>query len=358
MPPRPPTNSPSAGARRWIWPLAALTLAGLIAWLSGPAPRPAAPDPAAGPPAAAPAGASAASGPSQAQRPDSPAPNLPALASGGALPAQPGRARVGSGSGVVRGALEWAPGMTPLPWTLRLAPSRTFAGEQTGLEFELPLPAEQAEFELSGLPLAGYDVWAEAPAASASPQPVLLVRGSEQVYVVLAIAPAGALTGSLLDPDGLGIEGLLLTLVPEGTAPRRETRSDAAGRFAFAGLPDGDYRLLAGPSEAPLAEKRLSFRAPGLQLEPLRLPRLLALEILVQDAAGRPVEGARVRGFSTGGGLIDVTSDSLGRARAHLLAPGRVSLRSSVAGIGAGYRELVLAEDGGQPPLAELVLGG
>jgi hypothetical protein len=345
-----------AVARRWLWPLCALAVAALIAWLAEPGPAPKLPEPAAGPaasPATRPLPEAAA-----APRGEVLAPTVKS-ASPTAVDGPPGPvpgARLGSGSGRIRGVLEWAPGMTPTPWTLRLAASATWAGAETGLDFELPVPAEQREFELSGLPLAGFELWAEAPAASSLPQPLLLTRGAEQVYVVLAIAPAGDLTGAVLDPDGLGIEGLLLTLVPEGAGQRSETRSNPAGRFAFAAVADGEYRLLAGPSEAPLLEKRLSFRAPGLSLDPLRLPRLLALEIQVSDAVGRPVEGARVRGFSTGGGLIDVSSDSLGRARAHLLAPGRISLRASVPGVGVGYREFELEAGSAEPPLATLVL--
>jgi hypothetical protein len=238
-----------------------------------------------------------------------------------------------------------------------LVPSQVLLGRERAVTRSLERSAEQLEFEFTDLPLAGYDLWAKAEGATSTPQPVLLVPGAAEVQVLLQLARAGHLSGSVIDPDGLGIADLEVHVHAAPSGLRRQTRSDASGRFAFEGLPDGQYELRLGPSAAPLiAPRSFSFAAPGLELEPLRLPRLFGLEILVTDALGQPVPSARVRGFSNAGGMIDVESDSQGRARAHLLAPGRISLRTEVPGRGRAYTEVLIESGAEASPSATLVL--
>jgi TonB family protein len=52
-----------------------------------------------------------------------------------------------------------------------------------------------------------------------------------------------SLSGSVFDPQNLGIPRATITLTDPRTEARREVRSDPTGRFEFVGLPPGDYRL-------------------------------------------------------------------------------------------------------------------
>jgi Carboxypeptidase regulatory-like domain len=261
------------------------------------------------------------------------------------------------GVGRIRGELQLAAGLSPRPWRLDLRPSQVLIGRDQAISRTIEFSAEQREFDLSPLPLAGYDLIVAAAGASATPQPVLLVPGAEEVNVLLELYPAGNLSGSVIDPDGIGIVGLEVHLVSLPPALQRRTQTDPSGRFVIESLPDGQYELRLGQSAAPLVPpKSISFSASGMELEPQRLPRLFDLEILVTDSAGQAVEGAQVRGYSSAGGSIDVLTDSQGRARAHLLAPGRISLRSKVEGRGSAYTEVLIGADDAADAKANLVL--
>ena len=51
------------------------------------------------------------------------------------------------------------------------------------------------------------------------------------------------LSGSVVDPSGRIVPGVTLVLSNSQRQEKREVRSDAAGRFEFAGVPAGDYVL-------------------------------------------------------------------------------------------------------------------
>ncbi len=78
-------------------------------------------------------------------------------------------------------------------------------------------------------------------------QPVLLVL----VLIALSPAPAGAQSGRIVgrvaDATGAVLPGVAVTLFGGPDEPRVSV-TDGAGRFVFAGLPPGAYRLIAGLS--------------------------------------------------------------------------------------------------------------
>jgi hypothetical protein len=112
----------------------------------------------------------------------------------------------------------------------------------------------------------------------------------------------------------------------ETAAPRRETRSDPAGRFTFEGLPRGRYSVLVeavglAPSDRP------DVAIPGGPLVVRLAGQGRSLSGLV-IYAGAPVAGARVR---IGGGALarSTTSDDQGRFVFHGLGDGPYTLRAT-----------------------------
>ena len=79
---------------------------------------------------------------------------------------------------------------------------------------------------------------------------------------------------------------------------RFEAAAGPDGRFEIAGLPSGTYQLTArGPGFAPVTVPGLAVPEGGgsVDLGTVMLARGVALEGIVTDPKGRPVEGARVR---------------------------------------------------------------
>jgi hypothetical protein len=72
------------------------------------------------------------------------------------------------------------------------------------------------------------------------------------------------------------------------------TRSDIEGRYRVSGLVSGEYVLSAHPLDGPLVQARLRvLRAEETPLD-VEVPAGARLRVLVRDAAGNPVPGARV----------------------------------------------------------------
>ena len=233
------------------------------------------------------------------------------------------------GRGRLRGTVEVLGGLpAPQEWTLELRPSTTLFGREHAEARSLTFTGDQRDFAVEDLPLGGYDVRARAAGRNGRTLPVLLTRTNDDPYVVLEIAPAGAVEGSVLSADGGPAEGLSVWLASAENGARRETHTDALGSFRFAEVRDGAYRLLLGDPDAPLVEpKLLRSAAPGMRLPPVNLPPLATLDVFVLDEDGLYLPDARVVGSSRGGAL-DGRTDRDGRLHVPHLPPGRVRLRA------------------------------
>jgi hypothetical protein len=344
-----PVSSPSTppprrrGDARWM-ALLAVVLLGVVGWLllgDGVPPREAREGATVVQPAADPTPE-----PESRSGPDRPGPELerrdeaPAAVAGGpGLPAGARPAPDGRPIGVLRGRLTLR-GAAELqgPWTLVLEPSRFAVGAQLAEARTLELPADQRDFEVRDLPLAGYDVRAAHPGMNGRAQPVILRRGSEQAYLVVELSPAAAVTGKLVDAEGFGQADVEVHLRPADTSLDQSTTSDALGDFRFDGVIDGPYTLRVGDAQAPLLEPlSLQVRAPRLTLPSIELPPLGTLFIDVVDLEGRAVPDAEVLGGGTLGGRVDARTDGRGRATVKGLPAGQYSLRVRVEGLGKGF---------------------
>jgi len=145
--------------------------------------------------------------------------------------------------------------------------------------------------------------------------------------------PLAFVEGRVLDDEGVGVSGLPVFLrAIAGGAVREsiETRADGTGHYVFERVPDGDYLLEFGFCDASLVPAlELDVVAPSLHLPVQRVPRLYELELDVLERDAGPLEGAHVRGWCSGGGRIDCTSDALGVARQPWIPAGRVTVSVS-----------------------------
>ncbi len=75
-----------------------------------------------------------------------------------------------------------------------------------------------------------------------------------------------SLTGTVADPSGAVIPGASITLENVAQGVKRGTTSDAAGRYTFAQVPPGDYRIngqAAGFTDVVINNVRLLVNTPA-----------------------------------------------------------------------------------------------
>ena len=110
--------------------------------------------------------------------------------------------------------------------------------------------------ELAGLPAGEALLVAVHPAYAPYAQSVVVpATGSAQADILLGTEPTRAtlITGEALTPQGWLIADARVSLIDANGVECAVTRTDSQGRYAFTGVPTGDYTLLAtgyGPSTA------------------------------------------------------------------------------------------------------------
>lgn len=330
-----PTRAANAGRARILIPLACAVLAGVVAlqWaLRHPSP--------AAPPALTPLG--------QALSPEEPASPALRYDLGADAPSDAPRERAPlenrphtdanarfRGHGVLEGRLNLPQGVAaPRAWSLVLAPSQVLVGGDSASARRVEFREGELEFALREVPLGGYEIWAEAEGMSGRHEHLLLARPDALlVYQDLRLVPLAFVEGRVVDAQGVGVAGVPVFLMARDGGARLETRADGSGSYRFERVPDGEHLLEVGFADASLAAPReLAVVAPSLRVPPLEVPVLHELAVLVRDPEGLALAGARVRGWSSGGGRIDAESDASGLARQPWIAGGRVTLEASLPG--------------------------
>ena len=102
-------------------------------------------------------------------------------------------------------------------------------------------------------------------------------------------APVGELSGEIVDDTGTGLPGVEVTL--DGPA-RRETITDADGRFRFEDLPGGRYELRANLEGFSPQHRVLHVGGGRHQLPPIELPLAEVTEEIVVSAEVRLADEA------------------------------------------------------------------
>jgi hypothetical protein len=217
----------------------------------------------------------------------------------------------------VRGQIDAAPGQTfPAQFQLDVeaapGPTRTFMF--TAADRLVTLDLSQGRSVL------------RAHAEGFASKPLVLMRDSDSPTPPfrLLLEPAGRVGGQVLDVRGAPLARLPVFLVATTYQDVRSVPSDAEGRYAFADIPVGSYRVAFGASDSPIA--------PVVPVEvvttevrdvpPQSMPDLGEGLVTVLDRASHPVEGARVFGAGQRGGWIDGVSDKQGFVRARFLPAG------------------------------------
>lgn len=234
----------------------------------------------------------------------------------------------GNARGSIRGELTPHAGAAlPRAWTLSVRPSTIVTGAEVAEVRRIAFENGETDFRVDDLPLGGYSVRAVAPGLNSVPVEVLLVRGSSNPFVTLALAPSGTMSGIVFESGGEPAHGVTVTLESRETKERRMIDTDATGAFQYFDVLDGEYTLFVGRPEAPLVPPRsLVFHAPRMTVPAVTLGETGSARVTVRDDAGRVVAGAVVTGFASPEGVVDVKSDERGVALVQHLPPGRYRL--------------------------------
>lgn len=158
----------------------------------------------------------------------------------------------------------------------------------------------------------------------------------------LLLEPAGRLGGQVLDVRGAGLAELPVWLLSSTATESRRALADAQGRFAFADVPLGAYRISFGSADSPIAPLVAVEVVAGevREVPPQTMPELGEGEMLIVDRANQAVVGARVFGAGTLGGWIEGFSDTSGRVRTRFLPAGTFFLNVSAPDGRAGQGQL------------------
>lgn len=314
------SHTPTATRGRTIWLLAATLVAAAVLWITIAGDEPPLR------PAAAP---DAQSG---VLRPDAAVQLSPGTPESQGPAAQAAADRAGDrfeGRGRLRGELTTAPHIeAPKEWTLVLEPHPWMSGRQRAREVRIEFKAGERAFDVPDLPLAAWQVRAEAPGLNSTRADVLLVRGSADSHVVLRLDPPGLIDGEVIDADHAPAGDLLVVLERDSDKSRRETRTNAAGWWRFDDVVDGSYTVWFGRPEQPLLQPfPVQFAAPSLRFPKKQLPVCGALEVLVTDVRLAPQADAEISGYGDPQGALQGVTGLDGIHTESWLWPGNYRLQ-------------------------------
>src|SRR5204863_6461481 len=92
--------------------------------------------------------------------------------------------------------------------------------------------------------------------------------GVSTLYPTAAFAARGSIDGIVRANTYAGVFGAIVVAVGQNGQPTATTITDPDGRFSIAGLPAGNYTLLAEPMDGPFSEN--NFVVPLSSLYPSR----------------------------------------------------------------------------------------
>lgn len=147
---------------------------------------------------------------------------------------------------------------------------------------------------LPGLPVGSYTFRAEATGHAAGEQLQQAVQAEEDAEIVFALAPGASIGGQVFDAAGRPVAGARVVAEPlDAIATTRVAAStDAAGRFALAGVRTGEHRLQVG--KVGFVTGVFEPIAAGAEGLVCTLQRQGAIRLTVVDANGAAVDACTV----------------------------------------------------------------
>lgn len=242
------------------------------------------------------------------------------------------------GRGRLRGQVNLTGGGPPSDgFHVSIGPAAGRLGSEGAESREMEVPPGENEFDFDDLPLGSYDVTVRTGGLQGRAKAVMLIRGSEEVYVSVGLVNTGFITGDVLDHRRDPVADLPVLLVSVASKVPLETRTDGAGHYRFDDVADGEYRLHFGGLHSPILDPvSLSFAAPRLSMPSTVLPETGQLTIQCTDEAGQSLVGIRVQGYGNEGGRIDVETDGDGRATVNYLPLGTYTILAREENVGQG----------------------
>ncbi len=153
-------------------------------------------------------------------------------------------------------------------------------------------------FLVEGLDPGTYSVAvAAAGYRNADVPPVTVTSDSDVPAIDVRLEPGRTVRGRVIDAHGNGIAGALVMTAPSGTMPSPRdalpASSDVNGTFLVTAPADGPIDLTAVAAGFPPARAIGIVPQDGVEVE-LHAPRPGRIRVVVMDASGLPVSGARV----------------------------------------------------------------
>lgn len=242
------------------------------------------------------------------------------------------------GTGRLRGQVTLASGGLPQDgFEVFLEPAAGRLGSEGAESRNLQVPAGENEFAFDELPLGSYDLRVRTDGLQGRSRAVMLVRGSEEVYLSVGLVGTGIITGEVLDHREEPVGDLRVILVTTASGVQVETRTDSSGYYRFDDVSDGEYRVHYGGLNSPIIDPiHLSFEAPRLSVPRTVLPETGQLTVECTDESGQILVGVHVQGYGNQGGRIDVETDREGRAVVDFLPLGTYTVIAREENIGEG----------------------
>lgn len=229
----------------------------------------------------------------------------------------------------------------------------------------VPMGVGTPTFEITDVPFSqyGYVVRVHSPGLNGSQQTVAITRESPLKEVVLSITRGSPYSLLLRDQDHLPVFDTDALLMPHGEPPGRpvyQGRSDNFGCVVFQDVLAGDYRVVVGHAQRPLAEPVDITVQPGAHVSrgvvqpqgtTVTVPRGQPLVVAAQDVAGYGMADVLVKVLATDKTRLSVLEDRTdysGRATFPFLPPGIYQIDLYREGFERRSRMLTVKE--GEPP--------
>ncbi len=203
-------------------------------------------------------------------------------------------------------------------------------------------------FRVEGLAPGSLHLVVRAPGFRTANRNVTIPRGEDPTPLTIELERGYTVEGTVLDPDGVPVEGAQVTGGAGHTWSR--TTSGPGGTFTLEGLARGTVEVRATDTRG--REGRATAEAGSAEPVTVRLHPGSTITGTVTDTAGSPLAGAPVQAFrARGGDLLRGTTDAAGTFELGPVAPGSYRVAASAPGYAEATETVTVPEDGEPEPV-------